>query len=74
MDLIIPAEEKLARAYTNEVCKYSYLVYQLQLREMYDLKSNVNVKVNVNGLVEKHLVDNTERLDLERHVISISQK
>ncbi|XP_044760203.1 uncharacterized protein LOC123317662 [Coccinella septempunctata] len=74
LDFTVPADDNLARAYTEKITKYADLAFQL--REMYKLKS-VNVLpmiISVNGLVEKHLPENTKRLCLDRNVISGSQK
>ncbi|XP_044758044.1 uncharacterized protein LOC123316095 [Coccinella septempunctata] len=74
LEFTIPADENLARAYTDKVSKYGDLAYQL--REIYGLKSIsiLPLIISVNGLVEKHLLENTEKLGLERHIISSAQK
>ncbi|XP_044760793.1 uncharacterized protein LOC123318242 [Coccinella septempunctata] len=74
LDFTIPADENLARAYSDKISKYGDLAYQL--REMYDLRSIsiLPLIMSVNGLVERHLVENTERLGLGREVISSAQK
>lgn len=74
LDFAVPADENLARVYSEKIAKYSDLAYQL--REIHELKS-VNVfpiVISVNGLVEKHLPETTKRLCLDRNVISSSQK
>lgn len=73
-DFTVPADDNLARAYTHKVSKYGDLAYQL--REMYNLESIsiLSLIISVNGLVEKHLLENTERLGLVRNVISSAQE
>ncbi|XP_044760151.1 uncharacterized protein LOC123317612 [Coccinella septempunctata] len=74
LDFTIPADENLARAYSEKISKYGDLAYQIH--EMYRLKSIsiLPMIISVNGLVEKHLLENTERLQLGRDIISSAQK
>lgn len=74
LDFTIPADDNLTRAYTEKLSKYADLAFQL--RELYKLKSIsiLPLIISVNGLVEEHLIGNTDRLCLPREVISSSQK
>ncbi|XP_044759165.1 uncharacterized protein LOC123316918 [Coccinella septempunctata] len=74
LDFTVPADDNLARAYSEKISKYSDLAYQL--RDVHNLKaiSILPLIISVNGLVEKHLPDNTARLCLDPTVISSSQK
>lgn len=74
LDFTIPADENLARAYTEKISKYGDLA--CQIREMYHLKSIsiLPMIISVNGLIEKHLLENTERLQLGRDIISSAPK
>lgn len=74
LDFTVPADDNLAKAYSEKISKYSELAFQL--REIHKLKS-VSVLpliISVNGLIERHLPENTRRLCLDQHVISSSQK
>ncbi|XP_044749728.1 uncharacterized protein LOC123310330 [Coccinella septempunctata] len=74
LDFTIPADENLSKAYTEKITKYADLAFQL--RELHKLESIsvMPLVMSVNGLVEQHLVGNTEKLGLDRAIISAAQK
>ncbi|XP_044760181.1 uncharacterized protein LOC123317642 [Coccinella septempunctata] len=74
IEFTIPADDNIAKAYTEKITKYGDLAFQL--RELYNLRtiSILPMIISVNGLVETHLLENTKRLRLEPDVISASQK
>ncbi|XP_044756916.1 uncharacterized protein LOC123315325 [Coccinella septempunctata] len=74
VDFTVPADDNLARAYTEKVTKYGSLA--LQMKEIYGLEhvSVLPLIISVNGLVEAHLIENTDKLCLDRSVISSAQK
>lgn len=74
LDITVPADDNVSKAYTEKITKYTDLAFQL--RELYNLKaiSILPLIISVNGLVEKHLPENTERLCLEKNIISTAQK
>ncbi|XP_045477891.1 uncharacterized protein LOC123683040 [Harmonia axyridis] len=74
IEFTIPADDNITRAYSEKVTKYTDLAFQL--RKMYALES-VSVLpmiISVNGMVERHLIENTQRLCLDKDIISASQK
>lgn len=74
IDITIPADENLSKAYREKITKYADLAFQL--RELHELESIsvMPLVMSVDGLVEEHLVANTEKLGLDRSIISAAQK
>ncbi|XP_044765520.1 uncharacterized protein LOC123321825 [Coccinella septempunctata] len=74
IDVTIPADDNVSRAYAEKLNKYGDLAFQL--KELYNLKSMsiIPLIITVNGLVEHHLIENTERLKLDLNIISQAQK
>ncbi|XP_044760879.1 uncharacterized protein LOC123318334 [Coccinella septempunctata] len=74
IDFTIPADDNITRAYSEKISKYTDLAFQL--REMYALEavSVLPMIISVNGIVERHLLENTQRLCLDKDIISASQK
>ncbi|XP_045463785.1 uncharacterized protein LOC123673343 [Harmonia axyridis] len=74
IDITVPSDDNISRAYTEKITKYFDLSFEL--KEMYKLKkiSIIPLVMSVNGLVEEHLVDNTKMLELDIYVVSSAQK
>ncbi|XP_045474936.1 uncharacterized protein LOC123680863 [Harmonia axyridis] len=74
IDITVPSDDSISRAYTEKITKYFDLSFEL--KEMYKLKkiSIIPLVMSVNGLVEEHLVDNTKMLELDIYVVSSAQK
>lgn len=74
VEFTVPADDNVSKAYTEKITKYGDLAFQL--KELYNLKkvSVLPMIISVNGLVEAHLPENTERLFLKPAVMSASQK
>ncbi|XP_044757776.1 uncharacterized protein LOC123315935 [Coccinella septempunctata] len=74
IDITVPSDDNISRAYTEKLTKYFDLSFEL--KEMYRLKkiSIIPLVMSVNGLVEEHLVDNTKLLELDSYVVSSAQK
>lgn len=74
IDVTIPADDNAERAYTEKITKYHDLAFEL--KEIYKLTSTsiIPLIITTNGLVEKHLVENTNRLGLEERLISDAQR
>ncbi|XP_044754301.1 uncharacterized protein LOC123313441 [Coccinella septempunctata] len=74
IDVTVPADENISRAYTEKLTKYQDLAFEL--KEIYRLKktSILPLIISVNGLVESHITENTRRLQLSTYLISQAQK
>ncbi|XP_045482803.1 uncharacterized protein LOC123686614 [Harmonia axyridis] len=74
LDVAIPADDNIAKAFTEKLTKYQDLAFEM--KTIYGLKSTtiLPLVMSTNGLVEKHLVDNTLRLGLEKELVSTAQK
>lgn len=74
MDVAIPADDNLSKTFIEKLTKYHDLAFEL--KTIYNLKSTtiLPLVMSTNGLVEKHLVENTQRLELDEEVISAAQK
>ncbi|XP_045466655.1 uncharacterized protein LOC123675349 [Harmonia axyridis] len=74
MDVAIPADDNLSKTFIEKLTKYHDLAFEL--KTIYNLKSTtiLPLLMSRNGLVEKHLVENTQRLELDEEVISAAQK
>ncbi|XP_044751668.1 uncharacterized protein LOC123311664 [Coccinella septempunctata] len=74
IDVTVPADDNISRAYSEKLNKYHDLAFEM--KEMYQLKtiSILPLIITTNGLVESHLVDNTQSLELDLNLISIAQK
>lgn len=74
IDITVPADDNIARAYTEKLTKYHDLAFEL--KEMYGLRktSILPLIISVNGLVETHMIENTKRLQLDTYLISQAQK
>ncbi|XP_044764376.1 uncharacterized protein LOC123320944 [Coccinella septempunctata] len=74
IDITVPADDNISRAYSEKVNKYHDLAFEM--KEIYALKtvSVLPLIISTNGLVESHLVDNTKSLELDLNIISTAQK
>ncbi|XP_045463804.1 uncharacterized protein LOC123673362 [Harmonia axyridis] len=74
IDVSVPADDNITKAYTEKVSKYHDLAFEL--KEIYGLRktSIVPLIISVNGLVEAHMLENTKRLQLDTYLISQAQK
>ncbi|XP_044760844.1 uncharacterized protein LOC123318291 [Coccinella septempunctata] len=74
IDITVPSDDNISRAYTEKISKYYDLSFNL--KEMYQFKqvTVVPLVISVNGLVEEHLSVNTMLLELDGYVISSAQK
>ncbi|XP_045477917.1 uncharacterized protein LOC123683063 [Harmonia axyridis] len=73
IDVSVPADDNITKAYTEKVSKYHDLAFELKI---YGLRktSIVPLIISVNGLVEAHMLENTKRLQLDTYLISQAQK
>lgn len=74
IDVTIPADDNMERAYTDKLTKYHDLAFEM--KEIYRLKTTsvIPLILSVNGLVESHLLENTLRLGIEEKLVSLAQK
>ncbi|XP_045477913.1 uncharacterized protein LOC123683060 [Harmonia axyridis] len=74
VDITVPADDNAERAYTEKIIKYHDLAFEL--KEIYKLTSTsiLLLVITTNGLVEKHLLENTNRLGLDEGLIGDAQK
>ncbi|KAL3275089.1 hypothetical protein HHI36_019861 [Cryptolaemus montrouzieri] len=70
LDVKIPVDDNMNRAYTEKVEKYRDLAFEM--REIYGFQSVIVMPliISVNGLVEIHLAENTKKLGLDTSIIS----
>ncbi|XP_045474957.1 uncharacterized protein LOC123680883 [Harmonia axyridis] len=74
LDITIPADDNADKAHTEKIVKYHDLAFEL--KEINHLTSTTILPliITTNGLVEKHLAENTERLGLDEKLIEKAQK
>ncbi|XP_044755067.1 uncharacterized protein LOC123314020 [Coccinella septempunctata] len=74
IDVTVPADDNITKAYTEKLTKYHDLAFEM--KEIYQLKmvKILPLVISTNGLVESHLVENTEFLELNQDLISKVQK
>lgn len=74
LDVTIPVDDNIPRAYSQKISKYNDLAFQL--RALHNLKgiSILPLIISTNGLVEKRLIENTRELGLDQTIISLAQK
>ncbi|XP_045480892.1 uncharacterized protein LOC123685281 [Harmonia axyridis] len=74
VDITIPADDNVYKAYVEKTTKYHDLAFEV--KTIYNLKSTAILPliISTNGLVEKHLVENTVKLKLDVDLISTAQR
>ncbi|XP_045480887.1 uncharacterized protein LOC123685276 [Harmonia axyridis] len=74
IDVTVPADDSISRAYTEKITKYEDLAFEQ--KEIYDLRKVyiIPLIITTNGLVETHLGENTALLGLDQDIISTAQK
>lgn len=74
LDVTIPADDNMTKAFVEKLTKYHDLAFEM--KTIYGLKSTaiLPLVMSTNGLVEKHLLENTLRLGLDRELVSTAQK
>ncbi|XP_045466617.1 uncharacterized protein LOC123675312 [Harmonia axyridis] len=74
IDVTVPADDNISRAYTEKITKYEDLAFEL--KEIYNLRKVyiIPLIITTNGLVETHLGENTALLGLDQDIISTAQK
>ncbi|KAL3271803.1 hypothetical protein HHI36_022273 [Cryptolaemus montrouzieri] len=71
LDISIPADDNLERAYSEKITKYSNTT--VEIKEIYSLRSVgiLPLIMLVNIFIERHLVDNTDKiLKLTKGIVS----
>ncbi|XP_044766273.1 uncharacterized protein LOC123322393 [Coccinella septempunctata] len=74
IDVAIPADDNLSKAFIEKLTKYHDLAFELKTIHSLQSTAILPLVMSTNGLVEKHLVENTQRLELDKEVISTAQK
>ncbi|KAL3273358.1 hypothetical protein HHI36_014806 [Cryptolaemus montrouzieri] len=74
LDVTIPADDNIPRAYSEKIDKYRDLA--IEMKQIHELSTTVIMPmiISVNGLVDGHLLQNTQRLGLDRAVVTRSQR
>ncbi|XP_045463748.1 uncharacterized protein LOC123673305 [Harmonia axyridis] len=74
MDVTVPADDNISKAFTEKLTKYQDLAFEL--KTTYDLRSVVILPliISTSGLVEAHLEEYTLMLGLQKELISTAQK
>ncbi|XP_044745135.1 uncharacterized protein LOC123306999 [Coccinella septempunctata] len=74
IDITVPADDNIARAYSEKLLKYHDLAFEM--KEIYHLRSIsiLPLIISSNELVETHLVENVKHLELDQQLISQAQK
>lgn len=74
VDITVPADDNVERAYTEKIVKYQDLTFEL--KELYRLTqiTILPLVITTNGLVEVHLQENTKKLGLEERLIEDAQR
>ncbi|XP_044766186.1 uncharacterized protein LOC123322308 [Coccinella septempunctata] len=74
VDITIPADDNAERAYTEKISKYHDLAFELKRTHKLTYTAILPLIITTNGLVEKHLAENTRRLRLDERLISDAQR
>lgn len=74
IDITVPADDNIIKAYSEKLSKYQDLAFEL--KEIHKLRTVTILPliISTNGLVESHLRDHTNSLDLELNLIDTAQK